>query len=166
MAEFKQSIITCITALLALTPNAVNALEAHLVCYQIPPSCFITREYFFSDLSLLTFDININSTLKKMASAPLSKTTIKGVMTTFVEWGRVLFRQRGQSLELPYIQAFPRNPNPLRILAPNIRNTMSGRDLQISVLMNKAVFDRVSCFPGASIEKLYGWVFSETNSGQ
>ena len=61
-----------------------------------------------------------------------------------------------QSIELPYIQAFLRNPIPLRILAPNIRNIMNGRDLQISILMKMAVFDRVSCFTGASIEKLYG----------
>lgn len=88
-----------------------------------------------------------------MASVPLSKTTIKGVMTTFVERGRVLFRQTRQSIELPYIQAFPRNPTPLRILAPDMSNTMSGRDLRISVLMKMAVFDRESCFPGASIER-------------
>lgn len=87
-----------------------------------------------------------------MASVPLSKTTIKGVMTTFVERGRVPFSQTRQSIELPYIQAFPRNPIPLRILAPDMSNTMSGRDLQISVLMKMAVFDQVSCFPGASIE--------------
>lgn len=42
-------------------------------------------EALFSNLSLLlTFD-NTNSTLNKMVSAPLSKTTIKGLMTTFVE---------------------------------------------------------------------------------
>lgn len=54
MTEFKQSLILCIAAVLALTPNAVNALSATLVRLHKSQSCsfIIWRLLFFFGISL------------------------------------------------------------------------------------------------------------------
>lgn len=143
MAKFRHSIIISIAALLCLTPNAVNALQAILVWYQNLDHVVFLHENSLKNLSS-NID-NTNSTLKKMASAPLFKTIIMAGTTSFVGWERGLSKQTNAvSIESPYIQGFPRILIPRRRPGLNIPNNMSGRDLQISALMQKAVSNPVS----------------------